>query len=162
MDAFSQNMKLSKTNCAEKEVEFYEQSSNRILERHRQHRDHGKLHRRGCRCQRHIVPCAEMTPAKLAEFDVVAFGCPAMGAEQLEESEFEPMFAALEGSLNGKKIALFGSYGWGDGQWMRDWAQRAQDDGAQLLSEEGLICNETPDDDVQAACRKLGADLAAW
>ena len=95
-----------------------------------------------------IVPCAEMTPAKLAEFDVVAFGCPAMGAEQLEESEFEPMFAALEG--------------WGDGQWMRDWAQRAQDDGAQLFSEEGLICNETPDDDVQAACRKLGADLAAW
>ena len=67
-----------------------------------------------------IVPCTEMTPAKLAEFDVVAFGCPAMGAEQLEESEFEPMFAALEGSLNGKKIALFGSYGWGDGQWMRD------------------------------------------
>ena len=65
-----------------------------------------------------IVSCAEMTPAKLAEFDVVAFGCPAMGAEQLEESEFEPMFAALEGSLNGKKIALFGSYGWGDGQWM--------------------------------------------
>ena len=64
--------------------------------------------------------------------------------------------------LNGKKIALFGSYGWGDGQWMRDWAQRAQDDGAQLFSEEGLICNETPDDDVQAACRKLGADLAAW
>ena len=60
-----------------------------------------------------IVPCTEMTPAKLAEFDVVAFGCPAMGAEQLEESEFEPMFAALEGSLNGKKIALFGSYGWG-------------------------------------------------
>ena len=103
-----------------------------------------------------------MTPAKLTEFDVVAFGCPAMGAEQLEESEFEPMFAALEGSLNGKKIALFGSYGWGDGQWMRDWAQRAQDDGAQLFSEEGLICNETPDDDVQAACRKLGADLAVW
>lgn len=68
---------------------------------------------------------------------MVAFGCPAMGAEQLEESEFEPMFAALEGSLNGKKIALFGSYGWGDGQWMRDWVQRAQDDGAQLFSEEG-------------------------
>ena len=100
-----------------------------------------------------IVPCAEMTPAKLAEFDVVAFGCPAMGAEQLEESEFEPMFAAL---------ALFGSYGWGDGQWMRDWCERAKEDGAQLFSDEGLICNETPDDDVQAACRKLGADLAAW
>ena len=94
-----------------------------------------------------IVPCSEMNAAKLAEFDAVAFGCPAMGAE---------------GSLNGKKIALFGSYGWGDGQWMRDWVERAQGDGAQVLNGEGLICNEAPDDDVQAACRKLGADLAAW
>ena len=109
-----------------------------------------------------LLSCGEMTPAKLAEFDVVAFGCPAMGEEQLEESEFEPMFAGLEGRLNGKKIALFGSYGWGDGQWMRDWAERAQGDGAQLFSQEGLICNETPDEDVQAACRQLGADLAAW
>ena len=109
-----------------------------------------------------IVPCSEMNAAKLAEFDAVAFGCPAMGAEQLEESEFEPMFASLEGSLNGKKIALFGSYGWGDGQWMRDWCERVKESGAVLFSEEGLICNETPDDDVQAACRKLGADLAAW
>ena len=108
-----------------------------------------------------IVPCAEMTPAKLAEFDVVAFGCPAMGAEQLEESEFEPMFAALEGSLNGKKIALFGSYGWGDGEWMRSWESRCNDDGANLACD-SVICNEAPDDDVQAACRKLGADLAAW
>ena len=85
-----------------------------------------------------------------------------MGAEVLEESEMEPFVEELEKSVSGKKIGLFGSYGWGDGQWMRDWAQRAQDDGAQLFSEEGLICNETPDDDVQAACRKLGADLAAW
>ena len=85
-----------------------------------------------------------------------------MGAEQLEESEFEPMFSAAEGSLNGKKVALFGSYGWGDGQWMRDWCDRARSDGAVLFSEEGLICNGAPDDDTQAACRKLGADLAAW
>ena len=68
----------------------------------------------------------------------------------------------VEGSLNGKKVTLFGSYGWGDGQWMRDWCERAKEDGAVLFSEEGLICNETPDDDAQAACRKLGADLAAW
>ena len=80
----------------------------------------------------------------------------------VEEDEMEPFFTALEGKISGKKVVLFGSYDWGDGQWMRDWAQRAQDDGAQLFSEEGLICNETPDDDVQAACRKLGADLAAW
>ena len=109
-----------------------------------------------------IVPCADMTAAKVGEFDVIAFGCPAMGAEQLEESEFEPMFSGLENALNGKKVALFGSYGWGDGQWMRDWCERAKADGAVLFNEEGLICNETPDDDAQAECRKLGADLAAW
>ena len=109
-----------------------------------------------------MLPPGEFSAARFSEFGVVAFGCPAMGAEQLEESEFEPMFADLEGSLNGKKVALFGSYGWGDGQWMRDWVERVQGDGAQVLNGEGLICNEAPDDDVQAACRKLGADLAAW
>ena len=108
-----------------------------------------------------IIPCSEMNAAKLGEYDVVAFGCPAMGAEQLEESEFEPMFSDLEGSLNGKKVAMFGSYGWGDGEWMRSWESRCNDDGANLACD-SVICNEAPDDDVQAACRKLGADLAAW
>ena len=108
-----------------------------------------------------------LTPDKvqsgdLNAYDAIAFGCPAMGSEVLEEMEFQPMFDECKNRLGGKAVALFGSYGWGDGQWMRDWAQRAQDDGAQLFSEEGLICNETPDDDVQAVCRKLGADLAAW
>ena len=109
-----------------------------------------------------LFTASEFDTSMLSSFDAVAFGCPSMGSEQLEDSEFEPMFAALEGSLNGKKVALFGSYGWGDGQWMRDWCERAKEDGAVLFSEEGLICNETPDDDAQAACRKLGADLAAW
>ena len=109
-----------------------------------------------------VITAAEFSPEQVGEYSAIAFGCPSMGSEQLEESEFEPMFSDLEGSLNGKKIALFGSYGWGDGQWMRDWVERAQGDGAQVLNGEGLICNEAPDDDVQAACRKLGADLAAW
>lgn len=106
-----------------------------------------------------IVPCAEMDAAKLGEYDVVAFGCPAMGAEQLEESEFEPMFTACEGRLSGKNIALFGSYGWGDGEWMRSWESRCNDDGANLACE-SVICNEAPDDDALAACRELGASLA--
>lgn len=109
-----------------------------------------------------VITAAEFSPEQVGEYSAIAFGCPSMGSEQLEESEFEPMFAGLEGSLNGKKVVLFGSYGWGDGQWMRDWCERAKEDGAVLFSEEGLICNETPDDDAQAACRKLGADLAAW
>ena len=99
---------------------------------------------------------------KIADYDRIALGCPAMGAEELEETEFEPFFASIEGELSGKTVGLFGSYGWGDGQWMRDWCERAKEDGAQLFSDEGLICNETPDDDAQAACRKLGADLANW
>ena len=109
-----------------------------------------------------IIDVTDASMDALKTEKVFALGCPAMGAEVLEESEMEPFVSELEGSVGGKTIALFGSYGWGDGQWMRDWVQRAQDDGAQLFSEEGLICNETPDDDVQAACRKLGADLAAW
>ena len=109
-----------------------------------------------------IVPCSEMNAAKLAEFDAVAFGCPAMGAEQLEESEFEPMFSDLEGSLNGKKIALFGSYGWGDGQWMREWCGRCQAAGANLYDEEGLMANESPNEEAREACRELGRKLAAW
>ena len=58
----------------------------------------------------------EFSAARFSEFGAVAFGCPAMGSEVLEESEFDPMFTDLEGALSGKKIALFGSYGWGDGQ----------------------------------------------
>ena len=62
-----------------------------------------------------VIPCSDFSADKAAEYDAFAFGCPAMGAEQLEEDEVEPMFAGLEDSLGGKKIALFGSYGWGDG-----------------------------------------------
>ena len=109
-----------------------------------------------------IVSCAEMDAAKLNEYDVVAFGCPAMGAEQLEESEFEPMFAGLEGSLNGKKVALFGSYGWGDGQWIREWCSRCEAAGANLYDEAGLIANDSPNEEAREACRELGRKLAAW
>ena len=105
-----------------------------------------------------IVPCSEMNAAKLAEFDAVAFGCPAMGAEQLEESEFEPMFSDLEGSLNGKKISLFGSYGWGDGEWMRTWESDCDSAGVNLVCE-SVICTETPDDAALEACRALGKAL---
>ena len=98
--------------------------------------------------------------AKLALFDAIAFGCPAMGAEELEETEFAPMFDAVKGSLSGKDAALFGSYGWGDGEWMREWAERVRNDGAVLVNDEGLIANETPDDAALADCKDLGAKLA--
>lgn len=96
----------------------------------------------------------------IAEYDRIAFGCSAMGDEVLEESEFEPFFTSIESSLNGKTIALFGSYGWGDGQWMRSWEERVKADGAILINGEGLIVNDAPSDEDIEACRKLGAKLA--
>lgn len=94
------------------------------------------------------------------DYNAVAFGCPAMGAEVLEENEFEPFFSAVEGKLNEKKIALFGSYGWGDGEWMRSWENRVKSNGAVLVGGEGVIANETPSEDDLAKCAELGKMLA--
>lgn len=109
-----------------------------------------------------VLTCDQFSAGDVDSYGVIAFGCPAMGAEQLEDSEFDPMFSAIEGSLSGKKVALFGSYGWGDGQWMQDWCERTAGDGAQLYDEAGLILNGTPDDDGEASCRDLGTALASW
>lgn len=106
-----------------------------------------------------LVTASAFDAARLAELDGVAFGCPAMGCEQLEESEFEPLFAACEGSLRGKRLGLFGSYGWGDGEWMRSWEETCREDGAQLAADP-VTCQESPDEDALAACRALGAALA--
>ena len=94
----------------------------------------------------------------ISDYDRIALGCPAMGAEELEEGEFEPFFSSIEGSLSGKKIALFGSYGWGDGEWMRQWAERTAQSGAELIGE-GLIANEAPSDSDLANCKALGEAL---
>ena len=95
----------------------------------------------------------------VAEFDAVAMGCPAMGAEVLEETEFDPMYQSIKASLSGKAVGLFGSYGWGDGEWMRTWEDTCRSDGA-VLACESVICCEAPEDDALAQCKKLGATLA--
>ena len=102
---------------------------------------------------------SEFSKDKVSEFDAIAFGCPAMGAEVLEESEFDPMFTEVESALSGKKIALFGSYGWGDGQWMRDWEDRCTADGAQLATE-SVTANNAHGEVELDACKSLGAALA--
>lgn len=94
----------------------------------------------------------------IADYDRIAFGCSAMGDEVLEESEFEPFFTAIEGALSGKTIALFGSYGWGDGEWMRTWESDCDSAGVNLVCE-SVICTETPDDAALEACRALGKAL---
>ena len=105
-----------------------------------------------------LLTPSDFAPEMLNDYDGFAFGCPSMGAEQLEESEFEPMFSALESGLSGKKIALFGSYGWGDGEWMRNWEETCKNDGAELVYE-SVIANETPDGDAIESCRNLGKSL---
>ena len=94
------------------------------------------------------------------ELDAVALGCPAMGAEVLEEDEFEPFFTSIEGKLSGKKVLLFGSYGWGDGEWMRSWQDRVTAAGAELVGGEGVIVNEAPSDDDIAKLKELGSSIA--
>ena len=106
-----------------------------------------------------LFTATEFDGGKVDAFDAIAFGCPAMGAEELEDSEFAPMFESCENKLSGKKIALFGSYGWGDGEWMRTWEDTCRNDGASLVCD-SVICQEAPDDDALNACRSLGEALA--
>lgn len=106
-----------------------------------------------------LFTATEFDGGKVDAFDAIVFGCPAMGAEELEDSEFAPMFESCESKLSGKKIALFGSYGWGDGEWMRTWEDTCRNDGASLVCN-SVICQEAPDDDALNACRSLGESLA--
>ncbi|ERL22644.1 flavodoxin [Oribacterium sp. oral taxon 078 str. F0263] len=106
-----------------------------------------------------LVSISDISAADLKDQAVFALGCPAMGDEVLEESEMEPFFAELESSLSGKKVGLFGSYGWGDGEWMRNWEERVKAAGASLVSEP-VIANDSPDDAALASCKALGEALA--
>ena len=105
-----------------------------------------------------VFTAADFDPDSAASYDSFAFGCPSMGAEELEDSEFQPMFEAVKPALASKKVALFGSYGWGDGEWMRTWQADCEAAGIALVAD-GVICNDAPDDDALAACAALGSAL---
>ncbi len=98
--------------------------------------------------------------ADVQEAKAIALGCPSMGAEQLEETIMEPLMEELDGAISGKTVVLFGSYGWGSGDWMRDWEDRVSSDGASVWNGEGIIANNAPDDDALDACKSAGRDLA--
>ena len=114
---------------------------------------------RGAGASVDVLDPSDFDASKVAAYDGIAFGCPAMGDEVLEEDEFEPMFQDVKGALAGKAIALFGSYGWGDGEWMRNWEDDCKAAGANLVVD-SVKANEAPDDDAIAACKALGAALA--
>ena len=107
-----------------------------------------------------VVSVEDIKADDLKDYPVFALGCPSMGNETLEETVMEDFVTEVESFASGKKIGLFGSYGWGDGEWMRDWTTRMEAAGATVLNGEGLICHETPDEDGLNACRELGRQLA--
>ncbi|MDO4853542.1 MAG: flavodoxin [Clostridia bacterium] len=111
----------------------------------------------GASCSLFAAP--EFQASMMDDYDAIAFGCPSMGAEELEEDEFAPMFEDCKAKLTGKRIALFGSYGWGDGEWMRSWSQTCRDAGAELCCEP-VICCGYPDEEALNACEALGKTLA--
>ena len=106
-----------------------------------------------------LLTPAEVQPGDLNTYDAIAFGCPAMGSEVLEEMEFQPMFDSIKNQMGGKAVGLFGSFGWGDGEWMRSWEKDCDDVGINLVCE-SVICADAPDDMVLEACRALGKALA--
>lgn len=93
--------------------------------------------------------------AEVLGSDLILLGSPAMGAEQLEDS-METFFSGIEGSLSRKKVGLFGSYDWGEGQWLSDWSDRVTGAGATLV---GTVKSQlTPDDAALEEAKKLGAN----
>ncbi len=105
-----------------------------------------------------LIFATDFKVAQVDNYDVIAFGCPSMGTDELEYGEFEPMWDNVSSKLTGKPIVLFGSYDWGDGEWMKMWEEKARDLGANLL-QDGLICNLEPDNDGLNDCKKLGNEL---
>ena len=105
-----------------------------------------------------LLTASDVDASAVGGYDAVALGCPAMGSEVLEDMEFEPMFEGCKSALKGKRVALFGSYGWGDGEWMRTWESDCDSAGVNLVCE-SVICTETPDDAALEACRALGKAL---
>lgn len=105
-----------------------------------------------------VIACADFSSANLDDFDAFAFGCPAMGAEELESEEFEPMWDDVEPELPSRRVALFGSYDWADGEWMDLWRERAEGAGITVIGT--VIAKDYPDEEATAACKALGAEVA--
>ena len=114
---------------------------------------------KGAGAEAEMINCADFNADMVDQYDGIALGCPAMGDEVLEEDEFEPLYSSCEPELSGKKVGLFGSYGWGDGDWMRNWEESCKGAGAALVGE-GVICQEEPDDEAVENCKALGKSLA--
>ena len=104
-----------------------------------------------------VIQASDFSADQVAGYDALAFGCPAMGDEELEDMEFAPMYDDVEPALGGKKVVLFGSYDWNEGAWMEYWKERATGNGVNVVDD--VIAKDYPDDEAAAACKAAGAAL---
>ena len=109
-----------------------------------------------------VMSADQCSPGPVNTYSKIAFGCPSMGDDVLEESEFEPFFEQVEASLQGKKIALFGSYDWGTGEWMENWCDRVKIIGVHFVLKQVLPINLTPDADGLASCQEFGKRFSSF
>lgn len=107
-----------------------------------------------------LIIAEAATPDMISDAKAFALGCPSMGSEQLEETVMEPLMCDLDGAISGKTVVLFGSYGWGSGEWMQDWEERISSDGAAVWNNEGIIANNAPDGEALESCKDAGKALA--
>lgn len=105
-----------------------------------------------------VTEIGDADPEKLKEAAAFALGCPACGAEELDES-MESLIEEISGSLEGKRVGLFGSYGWGGGDWMREWEKKMAERGAKIVGGEGVIALESPDEDAVKMLKEMGSEL---
>ena len=107
-----------------------------------------------------VFEVTEANADDVLKSDVILLGCPSMGSEVLEEESMEPFMEEIEGGLSGKKVGLFGSYGWGDGQWMRDWQERVEGAGASMICDGIIVNGEPSDDSVIDELKSMGSNAA--
>ena len=107
-----------------------------------------------------LIEAENASAADLEAAKVFALGSPATGTEEIDDSYMAPLMDEIEGSLSGKKVLLFGSYDWGDGEWMRIWQERMEKAGAVIVTGAGIIANNAPDSDAEASLKAAGAELA--
>ncbi len=112
---------------------------------------------KGAGAEADVLFCGDVS--SVDGYDAVALGCPAMGAEELEDGEFLPMLESIEPALAGKKVALFGSYDWGVGEWMDNWEARCAEKGITLAAD-SVKANNEPDGEAIDSCKALGAAIA--
>ncbi|MBK1809651.1 flavodoxin [Clostridium sp. YIM B02505] len=105
-----------------------------------------------------LLQVSSASKSDIEDSDVIIFGSPSMGNEVIEETEMEPFIESIKEAISGKKVALFGSYGWGDGEWMRNWQDRMSDYGAILLAD-GLIVNGYPEGNEEDRCIEFAKSL---